>query len=109
MIVFPEHEKDLIQKAVEYCLGEVDFIDFYCTSAIYEESLLSLNFIDTIKENINLPSVFNPISYNRKKSLNFMFKLNEKTLRQKANINLLLSDQNNWFIVRGDCDVDRAY
>lgn len=104
LVVMYDYETSLLQNIIKYSHGKVDFVDFFLTGNFYEKSLCSTGFFNNKIERVSLPTVFNPIDPNRKSTMEFLYKQNDKgpTINE-------LNDINNWYIVKGDSDQDRAY
>jgi len=86
-----------------YCSDKVDFIDFFCTGNFYECGLKEAGFFDNNKKEFKIPTVFNPIDFNRRLDINF-FCSNNSTNNFKIDINNI----DNWYLVKSDSDQDRA-
>jgi len=104
LIVIDTYEVPLLQHVIRYCFGRVDFIDFFCTGNFHKKSLVNTGFLKNKSEKIVLPTVFNPIEFNRKSVIEFLYKYHDISSEING-----LSDINNWYIVKGDSDQDRAY
>ena len=88
---------------ISYCNSKVDFIDFFCTGNFYKNGLFLTNFFDNNENGFNIPTVFNPIDFNRRLNINFFVSNNSKN-----NYNIDLNNINNWYLVKSDSDQDRA-
>lgn len=102
IIVFEKFEKILLNQVANYCLKKVDFLDFFCTGSFYKESFLEMNFFNNLFDNLQFPTVFNPIDLNRRSEINFFFKNNTKN-----NFNGQLDNIENFYFVKSDSDQDR--
>jgi len=105
LIVFEKFENELIQNLLVYCQNKVDFIDFFCTGDFYNKTLDQNNFFNNKLKKLKIPVVFNPLDLERKEDMNLIFKCNDKSITNDS----ILNNVNNWFIVKGDSDQDRAY
>ncbi|WP_367182890.1 hypothetical protein [Nitrosopumilus sp.] len=97
LIVNKEKELEIFQQILNYCQNKVDFVDFFCSGNFFEEVLKYLKFYNVLD---SVPVVFNPLDPNRKHDLNLQF-----TSKLK---NSELNKCENWYIVKGDSDQDRA-
>ena len=97
------HDVDILNHIISYCSGKVDFVDFFCTGKFYDTGLKKTGFFNNNIEEIKIPTVFNPIDFNRRQNINFFFNNNNK----KQN-NIDLENINNWYLVKSDSDQDRA-
>lgn len=104
MITFEEHEITLLSSIIEYSKSQVDFIDFFCTGSFFSKSLQELGFFNNLKENLRIPTVFNPIDLNRRPDINFFYKQSPHDNSEKN----LLENIENWYFVKGDSDQDRS-
>jgi len=88
-------EKELLKAAINYAHEKKsDFLDFFCTSKMYANSLKDLGFNDSDNET---PVFILPID-NIRKNINWAYKV----INQRINIK-----QEDWFIVKADGDKDR--
>jgi len=97
LIVTKEHETELIKQILKYCNQEVDFVDFFYTGRFYDKILKEEKFYNNLD---HAPMIFNPLDPNRKHDMNFQFKTNDD--------NAALNDWENWYMIKGDSDQDRA-
>jgi len=97
------HDKDIFNHIILYCNGKVDFIDFFCTGNFYETGLKFTGFFNNNINELKIPTVFNPIDFNRRQNINFFY-LNNST----HHYDIDLDNINNWYLVKSDSDQDRA-
>lgn len=97
------HDKDIFNHIISYCNGKVDFIDFFCTGNFYETGLKSTGFFNNNINELKIPTVFNPIDFNRRQNINFFY-INNST----QHYDIDLDNVNNWYLVKSDSDQDRA-
>ena len=103
MIILNAFENEFIKNLLYYCKDKADFVDFFCTGDFYKKSLEKNKFFNNKLKKLKIPTVFNPIDYERNDEMNFIFHCNEESL---AN-NPLLKNVNHWYVVKGDSDQDR--
>ena len=94
---------DIFSHIISYCNRKVDFIDFFCTGNFYENGLKHAGFFNNNIKELKIPTVFNPIDYNRRQNINFFYSNNSKN-----QYDIDLNDINNWYLVKSDSDQDRA-
>ena len=104
MIVFENHDSEMIQHIANYCKDKVDFIDFFCTGNFYKTSFEKNEFFNNLIEDMRIPTVFNPIDLNRRPDINFFYKQSSLDSSYDESLNEI----NNWYFVKGDSDQDRA-
>ncbi len=103
IIVYEKFEKQLLQEIINFCKNKVDIIDFFCTGNFYKNSLLIENFFNDPNSDFKIPSLFNPIDFNKFGGINLLFKINKKNETKQT-----MSDINKLYFVKGDSDQDRA-
>lgn len=93
-------EVELLKAALSYAAEQkVDFIDFFCSSRIYEKSLNELEFSGPESPEVGETPIFIlPLDANRK-SINWAYKIINPKLQ-----NIKKED---WFIIKADGDKDR--
>ena len=97
------HDEDMLKHIITYCNEKVDFIDFFCTGKFYDVGLKEAGFFNNNIEEIKIPTVFNPIDFNRRQNINFFVSNNGK-----KQYNIDFENINNWYLVKSDSDQDRA-
>jgi hypothetical protein len=97
------YDVDIFNHIITYCKNKVDFIDFFCTGKFYQEGLEDTGFIKDDKNELKIPTVFNPIDFNRRQNMNFFYSNNRKN-----NYKIDLNEINNWYLVKSDSDQDRG-
>jgi len=93
-------EMELLKAAMSYAKDlNVDFVDFFCSSKMYENSFRRLGFFEPeSSETQNIPIFILPLD-NRRKSINWAYKI--------INLELKNIKKEDWFIVKADGDKDR--
>lgn len=97
------HDVDILNHIISYCNKKVDFIDFFCTGNFYEKGLKHTDFFNNNVKGLKIPTVFNPIDFNRRQDINFFYSNNSKN-----QYDIDLNNMNNWYLVKSDSDQDRA-
>ena len=104
LIIKKEFDDEMIFSIIEYCKDKSDFIDFYCTGDFYSKTMKKYGFFNNTIKTLKIPTVFNPIDFERRTNINFLY------ADLKKNVNpQILKNENNWFFVKADSDQDRSY
>ncbi len=103
LICRKSYDEIFLNHIISYCNYKVDFIDFFCTGNFYENGLATTGFFDNNLYEFKIPTVFNPIDFNRRQNINFFCSNNSVN-----DFKIDLNDINNWYLVKSDSDQDRA-
>jgi len=102
-ISYKNFEKDLLQNIINHLKNKVDFVDFYCSGSFYRKTFESLGFFNNFENKFKIPTVFNPLNYERS-SINLHFKYKNYPIS-----NSKYYEYENLFFVKSDSDQDRAF
>ena len=97
------YDEVFLKHIIFYCYNKVDFIDFFCTGNFFDDGLTATGFFDDNEKEFKIPTVFNPIDFNRRQNINFFY-----TNNNENDFNIDLNDIDNWYLVKSDSDQDRA-
>lgn len=102
-ISFDDAEDFTLRSIIKYCKdNNFDLLDFIFTGNFHLTTLKNLKFKHSIEEPYSsIPLVFNPIQRERKMG-NFTFKIVKDDLKDDR-----INDFNNWYLTKGDGDMDR--
>lgn len=96
----PQARVPLLHAAMSYARKEnLDFVDFFCSSSIYENDLMKCGF-DFARDELGEPPVYVLPTDRRRSKIGFSYKINNLT-------NSL--NPEDWFVVKSDGDKDRAW
>jgi len=103
ILVYKKFEKQLLQEIINFCKNKVDILDFFCTGDFYKNSLLTEKFFNDPNSEQCIPSLFNPIDFNKFGGINLLFKTNHKNETKQT-----MNDIKKMYFEKGDSDQDRA-
>lgn len=96
------YDEVFLKHIIFYCNHKVDFIDFFCTGNFYEIGLKKTGFFNNNVLDLKIPTVFNPIDFNRRQNINFFYSNNSG-----HHYEIDLDNIDNWYLVKSDSDQDR--
>ncbi len=103
-IAMDSAETSLLRHATCFCeASDVDFIDFFFSGEFHMSALCEAGFVSNDSpDHKDIPMLFNPIDRNRK-TTNFAYFLPTDELRSAGD------HPDQWYVTKGDGDIDRAY